>query len=56
MPNWKLDIFKRAVIIRFNTGEGTVEDIVKTYPKLTEVEQQEIVTAVKGEIKLEEVY
>lgn len=50
MPSWKLNIFKRAVIIRFDAGEGTVEEIVKAYPKLSADEQQEVVTAVNAEI------
>lgn len=50
MPNWKLNIFKRAVIIRHEADEGTVEEIVKTYPKLSPEEQQEVITAVNAEL------
>lgn len=50
MPIWKLCIFKRAVIIRFDLDEGTVEKIVSTYPKLTPEEQQEVITAVNAEL------
>ncbi|WP_313132658.1 hypothetical protein [Anaerocolumna sp.] len=50
MPIWKLNIFKRAVIIRCGVGEGTAEDIVATYPKLTPEEQQEVITAVNAEL------
>lgn len=50
MPNWKLNIFKRAVIIRCGAGEGTVEEIVATYPKLTPTEQQEVIAAVNTEL------
>lgn len=51
MPNWKLNIFKQAVLIRFNAVEGAVEDIIRTYPKLTEEEQQEIIVAVNRELE-----
>lgn len=50
MPVWKLNIFKRAVIIRFEGGEGTIEKIVATYTKLSADEQQEVVTAVNAEL------
>nr|WP_308743530.1 hypothetical protein [uncultured Anaerocolumna sp.] len=50
MPSWKLCIFKRAVIIRCGVGEGTVEEIVSTYPKLTEEEQQEVIAEVNAEL------
>lgn len=50
MPSWKLNIFKRAVIIRYEAGEGTVEEIVATYPKLAVEEQQEVITAVNAEL------
>lgn len=50
MPSWKLNIFKRAVIIRFDAGEGTVEEIVATYPKLTHEERQEVIDAVNIEL------
>jgi hypothetical protein len=50
MPNWKLNIFKRAVIVRYEAREGTVDEIVITYPKLTEEEQQEVITVVNAEL------
>lgn len=50
MPSWKLNIFKRAVIIRCEAEESTVEEIVSTYPKLTPEEQQEVITAVNAEL------
>lgn len=50
MPSWKLNIFKRAVIIRFEAGEGTVEEIVATYTKLTAEEQKEVIAAVNAEL------
>ncbi len=51
MPSWKLNIFKRAVIIRYEAGEeGTVEELVATYPKLTTGEQQEVIAVVNAEL------
>lgn len=54
MPSWKLNIFKRAVIIRYEAGEGTVEEIATTYLKLTQEEQQEIIVAVNEELIVKE--
>ena len=42
MPSWKLNIFVNAVKIRYAAGEGTYEEILATYPKLTEAEKAEI--------------
>lgn len=50
MPSWKLNIFKRAVIIRYEVDEGTVEEIVDTYTKLTTDERQEVITVVTVEL------
>ena len=50
MPSWKLNIFKRAVIVRLRAGEGTADEIVATYTKLSAEEQQEVITAVNAEL------
>ena len=50
MPVWKLNIFKRAVIIRCEVEESTVEEIVATYPKLSSDEKQEVIAAVNAEL------
>ncbi|MBU5331403.1 hypothetical protein KQI61_04270 [Anaerocolumna aminovalerica] len=50
MPSWKLCIFKRAVIVRHEAGEGTTDEIVATYTKLSTDEQQEVITAVNAEL------
>jgi uncharacterized protein (DUF433 family) len=42
MPSWKLSIFVSAVKIRYAAGEGSYEEILATYPKLTEEEKAEI--------------
>lgn len=42
MPSWKLSIFVSAVKIRYAAGEGTVEEIIDTYPKLSEEEKKKI--------------
>lgn len=42
MPSWKLNIFVNAVRIRHENGEGTYEEILITYPKLSELEKTEI--------------
>ncbi len=42
MSAWKLNIFVNAVKIRYAAGEGTYEEIIATYPKLTEEEKAEI--------------
>lgn len=42
MPSWKLNIFVNAVKIRYATGEGTYEEIIATYTKLTDSEKAEI--------------
>ncbi len=46
MLSYKLNIFTNAVITRVDSGEGTVEEIVATYTKLTVEEQQEVITNV----------
>jgi hypothetical protein len=45
MVSWKLTIFMRAVQIRCERGEGTYEQILETYPKLTAEEKAEILAA-----------
>lgn len=42
MPSWKLSIFVSAVKIRYAVGEGTYEEIIDTYPKLSEEEKKKI--------------
>jgi hypothetical protein len=42
MPIWKLNIFVSAVKIRYAAGECTYEEILATYPKLSEQEKAEI--------------
>jgi hypothetical protein len=42
MPSWKLSIFVSAVKIRYAAGEGTFEELLATYPKLSEQEKAEI--------------
>jgi uncharacterized protein (DUF433 family) len=43
LPAYKLNIFTNAVIARYENGEGTVEEIVATYTKLTAEEQQQVI-------------
>lgn len=45
MPTWKLNIFVSAVKIRYEAVEGTYEDILSTYTKLTAAEKAEILMA-----------
>lgn len=42
MQSWKLSIFVNAVKIRVANGEGTAEEIVDSYTKLTSEEKAEI--------------
>jgi uncharacterized protein (DUF433 family) len=48
MPGWKLNIFVSAVKIRYAAGEGTYEEILATYPKLTEAEKTEILEEINA--------
>jgi hypothetical protein len=48
MPSWKLNIFVSAVKIRYAAGEGTYEEILATYPRLTEAEKAEILSTLIG--------
>lgn len=42
MPTYKKIIFLKAIKVRVNAGEGTAEEIIKTYIKLTESEKEEL--------------
>lgn len=48
MPSWKLSIFVNAVKIRNERGEGTYEEILATYPKLTDAEKKEILAVLNS--------
>lgn len=39
MPNWKKNIFKRAIKARMIAEDLTREEVLATYPKLTEEEK-----------------
>lgn len=39
MPNWKKNIFKRAIKARMIAEDLTREEVLLTYPKLTEEEK-----------------
>ena len=45
MPSWKLCIFVNAVKIRYSAKEGSYEEILETYSKLTVDEKAEIRSA-----------
>lgn len=45
MPNYKKVIFLKAIKVRLESGEGTVDEIVETYTKLTEAERTELKNA-----------
>jgi hypothetical protein len=45
---WKLNIFVSAARIRFAAGEGTYEEILATYPKLSEQEKAEILAVLNS--------
>lgn len=42
MPAYKKIIFIKAIKVRVGTGEGTAEEIIATYSKLTEAEKAEL--------------
>lgn len=42
MPEWKKQIFVKAVDIRIKSSEGSVEEIINSYPKLTDIDKEEI--------------
>jgi hypothetical protein len=42
MPEWKKSIFVNAVKLRYVAGEGSYEEILATYTKLTDAEKTEI--------------
>jgi hypothetical protein len=48
MPRWKQLIFVRAIEIRVAGGEGTEDEIIDSYTKLTDAEKADILTAVKA--------
>lgn len=50
MPTWKINIFKNAIMIRHNNNEGTIEDIIATYTKLSTSDKNEIISAIEGEL------
>ena len=47
MPKWKIDIFVNAIKVRHSQGEGSYEEIISTYTKLTDIEKQEILDALR---------
>ena len=40
MKDYKLRIFKRAILARMEAEQATREEILASYPRLTEVEKQ----------------
>lgn len=42
MQDYKKIIFKKAIQIRLNTGDGTLQEILDSYPKLTTFERSEL--------------
>lgn len=42
MPMYKKIIFVKAIKVRIEVGEGTADEIVAMYTKLTEAERQEL--------------
>jgi uncharacterized protein (DUF433 family) len=47
MPTWKLNIFVNAIRTRYKAGEGTYEEIIATYPKLTAEEKAAILAVLE---------
>lgn len=45
MPSYKKIIFMKAIKVRIEAGEGTAEEIIDTYTKLTEEEKVELINA-----------
>ena len=48
MTKWKLDIFVSAIKTRFENGEGTYEEIISRYTKLTDEEKEEILAVLNS--------
>jgi len=46
MPAWKLRIFVRVVKARMEAEELTAEQVLESYPALTEQEKQQILGAI----------
>ena len=42
MPEWKLNIFVKAIRLRMVQENRTAEDIIQEYTKLTDLEKEEI--------------
>lgn len=42
MPQWKLNIFVNAIIVRMEREDRTAADIIQEYTKLTASEKEEI--------------
>lgn len=45
-----LNIFVNAVIARVSSGEGTVEDVVASYTRLSESDKQQIIDVVRAKL------
>lgn len=49
--SWKLNILKKAIIIRYKANDGSIEDIIiLIYIKLTDEVHQEILEAVTKQL------
>lgn len=46
MPNWKKNIFVRAITARMEQEQRMAEDIITEYPALTPDEKAEILSAI----------
>lgn len=46
MPSWKFNIFVRAIKVRMEAEQATREEILETYPRLTESEKNELREAI----------
>jgi len=46
MPDWKKNIFVRAIRARIEQEKRTAEDIIAEYPALTDEEKTEILAAI----------
>lgn len=51
MQSWKLRIFVRAVKIRMEAEQITVDEALSDYPSLTESEKAEIKAQIEGSTK-----
>lgn len=47
MPTYKKIIFVKAISVRIEGGEGTAEEIIRSYTKLTETEKLELLKEFK---------